>query len=226
MGVNCDGGWYPLMLSADLEPGTAAGSTVRGRDLAVWRDGQGQAHVWDDRCPHRGMRLSLGFVREGALACLYHGWRFGADGRCTHIPAHPDLSPPGTIRAAPLRVVECWGLVWASAEESGALPGDDPAMGAVSWVPVRSLRIEAPWRDVAGAIGMPEGDLAAILDRDVEGRVLAALLPVGEGACMLHLLAAAPAEGARLHDLADWGQDVRARVEERAGQVFLAGVVA
>lgn len=227
MSVTGDGGWYPLMLSADLEPGAAAGSTMLGRDLAVWRDGQGQAHVWDDRCPHRGMRLSLGFVREGALACLYHGWRFGADGRCVHIPAHPDLSPPGTIRAAPLRVAECWGLIWAAAtDESRTLPEDDPALAAVSWVPVRSLRIEAPWQGVAGAVGLPEGELAAVLDRDVDGRVLAALLPVGEGACMLHLLAAGPAEVARLHDLADWGQDVRARAEERAGQVFLAGAVA
>lgn len=220
-----DGGWYPLMLSADLEPGTVAGSTVLGRDLAVWRDGEGQAHVWDDRCPHRGMRLSLGFVREGALACLYHGWRFGADGRCVHIPAHPDLSPPGTIRAAPLRVAEGHGLVWASAEEEGPLLEGDPAMDAVAWVPVRSVRIETPWQDVARAVGMPDGHRAAVLDRDVEGRVLAALLPVREGACMLHLLAAA-AGVERLHDLADWGQDVRARTEERAGQVFLAGVVA
>ncbi|MBB2205012.1 Rieske (2Fe-2S) protein [Gluconacetobacter takamatsuzukensis] len=219
-----DGGWYPLVLSADLEPCTVVGSVVHGRELAVWRDGQGQAHVWDDRCPHRGMRLSLGFVREGALACLYHGWRFGADGRCVHIPAHPDLSPPGTIRAAPLRVAEGHGLVWASVQDAGPLPGDEAAKE--TWLPVRSLRIEAPWDDVARAIGMPDGHRAGVLDRDVEGRVLAALLPVGAGACMLHVQAAAPAEVERLHDLADWAQDVRARAEERAGQVFLAGSVA
>lgn len=226
MSMAGDGGWYPLMLSVDLAPGTVAGSTVLGRDLAVWRDDQGQVQVWDDRCPHRGMRLSLGFVREGALACLYHGWRFGTDGRCVHIPAHPDLSPPGTIRAAPLRVAECHGLIWVSAGEVGPGPDEDAALGAVAWVAVRSLRIEAAWHDVARALGMPEGREVAVLDRDVEGRVLAALLPVGDAVCMLHLLAAAPAEGARLHDLADWGQDLRGRVEEQAGRVFLAGVVA
>ena len=26
------------------------------------------------------MRLSLGFLRDGKLACPYHGWRFDADG--------------------------------------------------------------------------------------------------------------------------------------------------
>ncbi|NVN12987.1 Rieske (2Fe-2S) protein, partial [Nguyenibacter vanlangensis] len=90
-------GWHALMLAMDLEPGSVAGCVLRGRELAVWRDARGVAHVWDDRCPHRGMRLSLGFLREGTLACLYHGWRFGPDGRCAHIPAHPELSPPATI---------------------------------------------------------------------------------------------------------------------------------
>ncbi|GBQ30259.1 Rieske 2Fe-2S domain-containing protein [Gluconacetobacter sacchari DSM 12717] len=226
MSVTREGGWYPLMLSADLETGTVAGSAVPGRDLAVWRDGQGRAHVWDDRCPHRGMRLSLGFVREGALACLYHGWRFGAEGRCVHIPAHPDLAPPGTIRTVPLPVAERHGLVWASVGAAGVQPEGDPAMEAAAWLPVRSVRIEAPWRDVARAVGMPEGRRAAVLDRDVDGRVLAALLPVGAGACMLHLLAAAPAGVERLHDLADWGRDVRSRAEERAGRACLAGIVA
>ncbi|MBB2155377.1 Rieske (2Fe-2S) protein [Gluconacetobacter diazotrophicus] len=215
------GGWYPLMLSADLEPGTVAGCILRGRELAVWRDGAGQAHVWDDRCPHRGMRLSLGFVREGTLACLYHGWRFGAGGRCVHIPAHPDLTPAATIRAAPLRAVERHGLVWTAPEDGeSSAPQDDPAMDAVEWTPVRSLRIDAPWGNVATAIGMPDGCRVAVLDRDVAGPVLAAILPVDGARCMLHLLAGGPADRGgdrgRLHDLADWAQDVCRRMEETA----------
>ncbi|GIS36806.1 MAG: hypothetical protein Ct9H90mP8_2260 [Pseudomonadota bacterium] len=29
----------------------------------------------DNRCPHRGTRLSLGFFSGKQLACLYHGWQ-------------------------------------------------------------------------------------------------------------------------------------------------------
>ncbi|GBQ26789.1 Rieske (2Fe-2S) protein [Gluconacetobacter azotocaptans] len=208
-------GWYPLMLSMDLEPGTVAGCTVLGRDLAVWRDADGRAHVWDDRCPHRGMRFSLGVVRAGALACLYHGWRFGPDGRCAHIPAHPDLSPPATLRAAPLVAAEQDGLVWVAL---GDTPAHGPATGvAGQCVPVRSLAIGAPARQVAQAIGLPAGSRAGGLDRDIDGLVLAAVLPVDRARCMLHLLVAGPggadADRDRRRRVAAWGQDLRDRVE-------------
>ena len=70
----------------------------------MWRDSDGVAHVWEDRCPHRGMRLSLGFVRGDQIACLYHGWRYDAAGQCRYIPAHPQLTPPETIRVPVLAV--------------------------------------------------------------------------------------------------------------------------
>ena len=62
-----------------------------GPEVAIWRDGSGAVHVWQDRCPHRGMRLSFGFVRGDELSCLYHGWRYGADGA---VPLHPRASRP------------------------------------------------------------------------------------------------------------------------------------
>ena len=35
---------------------------------------------------HAGCVLTEGRVEEGTLHCSYHGWRFDAGGRCTHIP--------------------------------------------------------------------------------------------------------------------------------------------
>lgn len=214
-------GWHALMLAMDLEPGSVAGCVLRGRELAVWRDARGVAHVWDDRCPHRGMRLSLGFLREGTLACLYHGWRFGPDGRCAHIPAHPELSPPATIRAAPWAAVERHGLIWARpAAEEGEAPGVEIGAGGHvwtgAWTGVRSLRVGAPAERVAGVIGLAAGRLAGVLDRDVHGAVLAAILPVDGDACMLHVLAGGMAGAARLHALADWARDMRGCAEEAA----------
>ncbi|MBC7479670.1 MAG: Rieske (2Fe-2S) protein, partial [Pseudorhodobacter sp.] len=54
--------WHPLALSASIEPGTSAGAVVDGTEIAVWRDTAGRVYTWEDRCPHRGMKLSFGFV--------------------------------------------------------------------------------------------------------------------------------------------------------------------
>jgi len=61
-------------------------------DLVVWRSASGVLSAWENRCPHRGMRLSHGFVRGESLACAYHGWHFECSGRCHYIPAHPDFN--------------------------------------------------------------------------------------------------------------------------------------
>ncbi|MFO0629737.1 MAG: Rieske (2Fe-2S) protein [Polyangiales bacterium] len=35
--------------------------------------------VLDDRCPHEGHPLSMGLVRDGAITCAWHNWRFALD---------------------------------------------------------------------------------------------------------------------------------------------------
>jgi phenylpropionate dioxygenase-like ring-hydroxylating dioxygenase large terminal subunit len=128
--------WYPVSLAVDLAPGEVTGTRLLGHDIVLWRDAAGQPHAWEDRCPHRGMRLSFGFVRDGRLACLYHGWRYDSAGRCRAIPAHPELSPPATIRVPRHACAEACGLIWASAEpteDPPPPPADAPAQ------PIRSL---------------------------------------------------------------------------------------
>ena len=69
-------------------------------EIVLWRDEAGASHAWEDRCPHRGMRLSFGFVRGNHIACLYHGWQYDTAGQCRYIPAHPNLEVPDTIKVA------------------------------------------------------------------------------------------------------------------------------
>ena len=83
-------GWYAV--SARRRRGD--GDLDRARVSSARRSSSGATrpalpHVWEDRCPHRGMRLSMGFVRSDRIACLYHGWQYGTDGHCLYIPAHP-----------------------------------------------------------------------------------------------------------------------------------------
>src|SRR5580700_5238771 len=70
----------PVGLSLAVEASSSAGTRLLDRELVVWRDNSGAAHVWEDRCPHRGMKLSFGFVRGDHIACLYHGWQYNSGG--------------------------------------------------------------------------------------------------------------------------------------------------
>lgn len=133
--------WSPVALSNMVEAGSSTGVVVDGVELVVWRDSSGRAHVWEDRCPHRGMRMSFGFVRGDHLACLYHGWQYDTAGQCRHIPAHPDLEVPQTIRMRTFATVERNGIIWAgsSADTEPVLLPDEVA----NITPVRSLYVDA-----------------------------------------------------------------------------------
>ncbi|MFN3546666.1 MAG: Rieske 2Fe-2S domain-containing protein [Mesorhizobium sp.] len=120
-------GWHPVALSGSIDPGTSAGTHLDGREYVVWRDNSGVAHVWEDRCPHRGMKLSFGFVRGDHIACLYHGWQYDTAGRCRYIPAHPDLEVPATITVPVFATVEACGMIWTTTDpepERAAPPTD------------------------------------------------------------------------------------------------------
>lgn len=147
-------GWYALALSADLDPGTSTGTRLFGNELVVWRDQAGAAHIWEDRCPHRGMRLSFGFVRGDHIACLYHGWQYDTAGQCRYIPAHPDLEVSPMIRTRTYRSVERSGLIWVAWETESDPP---PETAAESLTVLRSLTLDVPAARLPDAFAVTEG---------------------------------------------------------------------
>lgn len=131
--------WEPVGLAAGLKPQTAERANCFGVDLAIWRGTDGAVHAWENRCPHRGMRLSYGFVRENTLTCLYHGWRYDGSGACVAIPSHPALTPPKTIKVQKFSCEVRNGLIWVAPESIST-----PAPSAEgSWVDCRSVAINA-----------------------------------------------------------------------------------
>ena len=123
---------FPIGLLRDLPPKRVMRAQAAGQDLVVWRASNGDIAAWDNRCPHRGMALSHGFVRGDALACLYHGWHYASSGKCSLILAHPDLEPPGTIQTRAFGVAERDGVLWVSIDG----PAEPPALS----MPVRPVR--------------------------------------------------------------------------------------
>ena len=106
-------GWHAVALADGVETGTSTGTRLFGEEIVVWRDANGAAHAWEDSCPHRGMRLSMGFVRTDRIACLYHGWQYGTDGHCLYIPAHPEIQVPPSIVTWRHTCAEAMGMIWS-----------------------------------------------------------------------------------------------------------------
>ncbi|HZE90888.1 MAG TPA: aromatic ring-hydroxylating dioxygenase subunit alpha, partial [Rhizobacter sp.] len=109
--------WHPVAESAAVAGAAPLAARLLGQDVVLWRDAAGQAHVFADRCPHRGTRLSLGRVvhAEGksTLECAYHGWQFERQGLCVLTPSLPSFAPPASHRACRYESHEAYGLVWA-----------------------------------------------------------------------------------------------------------------
>lgn len=110
--------WYPVAYSLDV---TDTPSQVRlfGKGVVVWRDGDGAVRAALDYCPHRGARLSQGWMHDGCLTCPYHGWEYGPDGRCTRIPQTPSqtaMSPKAKL--ATYQAGERYGLIWIAVSDA------------------------------------------------------------------------------------------------------------
>ncbi|MEN0061128.1 MAG: aromatic ring-hydroxylating dioxygenase subunit alpha [Myxococcota bacterium] len=104
--------WYAVLDPREVPSDRPIQRRRLGEDLVFWRDTQGRIRAALDRCPHRGAAMSLGVVKDGCLECPFHGFVFDADGRCTHMPAHPgrSISPAMALRTWPVR--EAHDLVW------------------------------------------------------------------------------------------------------------------
>lgn len=135
--------WVPIALADQLAVGGVMRVVLGERDFATWRGHDGKVRTFDNRCPHRGMRLSHGFVRGNRLSCLYHGWQYGGTGTCKHIPAHPDLTPPEALGATLISSVEFDGLIWLSTTQS-AFSKTDAFFGNS----VRSLTFDCGIKDL------------------------------------------------------------------------------
>jgi phenylpropionate dioxygenase-like ring-hydroxylating dioxygenase large terminal subunit len=80
--------------------------------LVFFRDAEGRARALIDRCPHRGVRLSLGRVSPaGCVECPFHGWRFDGSGQNVHVPFNP-AAKRSLLGATAVPVIEQGGLLW------------------------------------------------------------------------------------------------------------------
>jgi len=110
--------WHPISASADLAPGKTKPIKLLSEQFTLYRGETGTLHLTEFHCPLRRTQLSVGYVEGDAIRCLYHGWKFGADGGCVERPAEPGSHSHVKIKTYP--VAEFLGLIFA-------FIGDGPA---------------------------------------------------------------------------------------------------
>jgi len=116
--------WVPAAFSSELE---ADGDPMRlvllGEKLIAFRDSGGRVGIMDHRCPHRCASLFFGRNEAHGIRCVYHGWKFDADGRCIempNLPSHQDFKDK--VRAKAYRTAERNGLVWVYMGDQATVP--------------------------------------------------------------------------------------------------------
>ncbi|UXH77801.1 Rieske 2Fe-2S domain-containing protein [Roseateles amylovorans] len=93
---------------------------LMGQPVVLARLPSGGLTALEDRCPHRQYPLSAGRITEAGLQCGYHGWTFGADGRCTRQPGLPEGRCPPAVGVPTVDVMEHDGLIWLRSRHADA----------------------------------------------------------------------------------------------------------
>jgi phenylpropionate dioxygenase-like ring-hydroxylating dioxygenase large terminal subunit len=86
--------------------------TICGESILFWRTRAGEVTAMSDRCVHRRFPLSEAPTRlvDDQVVCGYHGFTYGADGRCTAVPGQTRV--PRTARLTRYPVAERDSFVW------------------------------------------------------------------------------------------------------------------
>lgn len=189
--------WYPIASSEDLPFRHIFHGQLWGREFAVWRADDNHVNVWENRCLHRGVRLSIGLNEGAELKCQYHGWRYAnRSAGCTYIPAHPADAPARRIVNRTYRSVEHLGLIWSSLDDASAF---SPPVDDGHWLALRPMPVNASPDETLAAL-MVEGasaELAAPLTAWVEfesSRCLFLVQPVDSGRAVIRGLVPRPTD--------------------------------
>ncbi|CAG9238251.1 conserved hypothetical protein [Paraburkholderia tropica] len=226
--------WYALCAAGALDNGAIHRTELHGEGLVVWRADDGRVNVWEDRCPHRGVRLSLGHHRGDTLQCQYHGWRFASgEGACRAVPAHPQASAP-PIHVTTWPAIERYGFVWtcpsvegAEGASTAAFPPIDALAAAEppACVPLRSTTIDADLASVKRALSayvLPQADAAECAAFECERGTLTIESLDGAACSAIFVLQPARAGKTRVHGVVPGDFDVEQRLAlQRAHQVRL-----
>ncbi len=144
--------WHPVASINQLKAKPIIGTRLLGEDIVVWTENN-HYYAWRDLCMHRGAKLSTGKIvnnkGQDCLMCPYHGWHYNTDGKCVHIPTHPEQTPPTKAVVQTYHVEERYGLLWVCmGEPANDIPPfpewSNPEMGKAVCGPYEHIKANGP----------------------------------------------------------------------------------
>jgi 3-ketosteroid 9alpha-monooxygenase subunit A len=154
-------GWHCLGLADRFRADGPHAVEAFGTKLVVFADSAGQLHVLDGYCRHMGGNLTRGQIKGDQVACPFHDWRWGGDGRCARIPYSRRVPPAARTRS------------WTTLERSGQLfvwhdPQRNPPPPDVT-IPRIDGAYSAEWTDWTWDSILVEGaDCREVIDNVVD----------------------------------------------------------
>ncbi|MGW5381243.1 Rieske 2Fe-2S domain-containing protein [Nocardia sp. NPDC003963] len=116
-------GWHCLGLLRDFTAGKPHTVQAFGTKLVIFRGADGTLNVLDAYCRHMGGDLSQGEVKGDEIACPFHDWRWGGDGRCKQIPYARRVPPLARTRS--WTALEQDGMLFVWNDPEGEPPTED-----------------------------------------------------------------------------------------------------
>jgi 3-ketosteroid 9alpha-monooxygenase subunit A len=116
-------GWHCLGLAEPFRDGRPHAVEAFGTRLVVFAGSDGALNVLDGYCRHMGGDLTQGTVKGDEVACPFHDWRWGGDGRCVQIPYAKRVPARARTRSWLTMEQNKQLFVWHDAE--GNPPADD-----------------------------------------------------------------------------------------------------
>lgn len=124
--------WYLICPSDELQ-NKIVKKRILGEDIIFFRNQDGNVAALEDRCCHRNVNLSLGYLNSNTIVCGYHGWEYDKNGSCVKIPSQlpgDKIPPTAKIKSYPVKDFNKWVWIFLGDEEKSLKinPTDIPEM--------------------------------------------------------------------------------------------------
>jgi 3-ketosteroid 9alpha-monooxygenase subunit A len=119
-------GWHCLGLAEKFRDGKPHSIQAFGQKLVIFQGDDGKLNVLDAYCRHMGGDLSQGTVKGNEIACPFHDWRWGGDGRCKQIPYARRV--PLRARTASWPTLDQDGMLFVWNDPEGNPPREEEAL--------------------------------------------------------------------------------------------------
>ncbi|HUG76758.1 MAG TPA: aromatic ring-hydroxylating dioxygenase subunit alpha [Burkholderiales bacterium] len=130
--MNC---WYVAAWDHELDGGKLLARTLLEKPVLLYKGESGQMVALDNRCCHRGAKLSNGRLEGDDIRCMYHGLKFNAAGKCIQIPGQDDIPKGLGVRSYPVLARQHLVWIWLG-DPAAADPAkivDIPYLASPAW---------------------------------------------------------------------------------------------